>query len=81
MSKIIANGQKICRIRIHRGLSAKELAKIAGLSEFGLKRIENNCTKNPRPITAKLIADALGVDFDELFTIVNDNEKFEICIE
>lgn len=72
MSKVQAMGSKIEEIRIRNGLSANELAVKAGLSEFGLKSIECGRTKFPRPKTAKAIADALEVSFDELFSIVSE---------
>lgn len=68
--RITTNIQKLIASRIRQGLSQYGLSKKAGICKQGVSRIENGLTPSPR--TAKAIADALGVEFDELFSISVD---------
>lgn len=63
-------GSEIKRIRKSKGLSQKDLAKIADISEESLRRIENNYN-NPRFDNLDDILNALGIDFE----IILMNEK------
>ena len=61
-------GNRIELIRTKRGVSQKELAIQVGISGASLSAIERGLSK-PRPKNSKAICDALGVEFEELFTI------------
>ena len=56
-------GSEIKRIRKSRGVSQKDLANIAEISEESLRRIENNYN-NPRFDNLDDILNALGIDFE-----------------
>lgn len=56
--------------RIKKGYSLRDLAEKINLSNGYLCQIENN-QRHPSPKTAKLIHNALGVDFDKIFFIDN----------
>lgn len=62
-------GSEIKRIRKSKGLSQKDLAKFAGISEESLRRIENNYN-NPRFDNLDDILNALGIDFE--ITLMNE---------
>jgi transcriptional regulator with XRE-family HTH domain len=56
-------------LRLNAGLSQKDLAARAGVSEHTIKRLEGGHRKRPYPSTRRRIAAALGVaiaDVDEL---------------
>lgn len=61
--------EKIKHLRVKKGLSLRDLSQKTGIAFSTLSLIENGKT-SPRPKTAKAIADALEVDFDEIFKIV-----------
>jgi transcriptional regulator with XRE-family HTH domain len=71
-------GEKIRRIRKDKGLSQKELASRAGITQSALVAIEKNKTKNIFLAVAKGISKSLNVSFDFLFETDEDNriEKF-----
>ena len=58
-------GKHIRAARLEKGLSQKELANAAGISENALWEHETN-RSDPRLETAVLLADALGITLDEL---------------
>ena len=60
--------------RFAAGLSQKELAERAGISRSGLAYIET-ARHGPRAITARAIADALGVSVAELFPEIDDTKS------
>ena len=62
-------GSEIKRIRKSKGLSQKDLAKIADISEESIRRIENNYN-NPRFDNLDGILNALGIDFE--ITLMNE---------
>ncbi len=62
-------GSEIKRIRKSKGLSQKDLAMYAGISEESLRRIENNYN-NPRFDNLDDILNALGIDFE--ITLMNE---------
>lgn len=62
-------GSEIKRIRKSKGLSQKDLAKIADISEESIRRIENNYN-NPRFDNLDDILNALGIDFE--ITLMNE---------
>lgn len=62
-------GSEIKRIRKSKGLSQKDLAKIADISEESIRRIENNYN-NPRFDNLDDLLNALGIDFE--ITLMNE---------
>ena len=69
MRKIIINIDKFTEFRIKKGYTISSLSKLVKISKSGLRKIELS-ENSPSPTTAKSIADALEVPFDELFKIV-----------
>jgi tetratricopeptide (TPR) repeat protein/transcriptional regulator with XRE-family HTH domain len=62
-------GDIVRTFRRRQGLSQEELAESAGLSIGAIRKIENGHTATPRPVTARLLADALklvGAERDRL---------------
>ncbi len=68
--KITLKDNNLQILRIKNGLSCFGLSKLAGLSKLSVERIEQKLV-NPRPQTAKKICQALQVDFDEIFKIID----------
>lgn len=58
-------GENIRRIRILRGMSQKELAEKAGMTNVLLNNYEHG-VRNPKAETLKKLADALGVSLEIL---------------
>jgi len=52
--------------RQERGYSVRRLAEAAGISHTEIIRIEDGSRKQPSPGNLKLIAEALGIDFEEM---------------
>jgi tetratricopeptide (TPR) repeat protein/transcriptional regulator with XRE-family HTH domain len=52
-------GEMVRDHRRLRGLSQTDLAALAGLSVRGLRKLESDGTAHPRPVTLRLLADAL----------------------
>ncbi len=65
----------VCLLRMERGLSQKQLAEAAGLSQPRITDIERG-DANPTLLTITRIANALGVRVERLFAdkVVNDAE-------
>jgi transcriptional regulator with XRE-family HTH domain len=61
-------GRRICDLRMIRRLTQVEFAERAGLSEDGLKDIEQGRSCDPRLCSLLKIVDALGITLDELLT-------------
>lgn len=59
---------KVEQLRIKKGWNLRELANIARVSFSCISKVEKG-ESTPRPNTAKAIADALEVEFDEIFKI------------
>jgi len=72
MGKIISRSN-FKSIRIKAGKSQNELAKLTETTVGTISRLENQLS-GTSPKTAKAIATVLGVEFDELFHIVNHEE-------
>ncbi|WP_168190104.1 helix-turn-helix transcriptional regulator [Caloramator sp. E03] len=68
MKKVLAKPNNLQVIRIKKGFTYRALGKKAGISYLSIIRAEEG--KNIFPKTAKAIAEALEVDFDEIFKIV-----------
>ncbi len=64
---IIPNGHEILRKRVLSGLNKMDLAKAAGIPHSSVIRAESG--KSVSPKTATGICKALGMKFDDLFTI------------
>jgi len=56
---------KLKRLREQRALSLTDLAQVTGLSRVTINRIENGKQK-PMPRTTRKLAEALGVQVEEL---------------
>lgn len=67
--KIKVLTKKLVEIRIRKGLNQTELADIAGITSGYVSQIENELY-TPSPKVAHKIAEALSVDFDEIFLII-----------
>ncbi|HYE81661.1 MAG TPA: helix-turn-helix transcriptional regulator [Clostridia bacterium] len=67
--KIDSKKMKIERIK--KGMSIAALSQASGLSVSSVWKIENEFTA-PTPSSAKKICQALNVDFDQLFMIVDE---------
>lgn len=64
------DSKKIRELRIKQGLSLRELSNIAGVNIAVISKLENGHS-SPTPKTAKKITDALGIAFDEIFSIIS----------
>lgn len=65
MERLLGEESPVKIWREHRGLSASELAREAGLSRAYVSQIESGA-RSPGIDALKAIAQALGVDIDEL---------------
>lgn len=59
-------GEWIAETRNENGLSQRQLAELAGLSNTEVWRLESGERKNPSPATLKSLAPHLGVTYEEL---------------
>lgn len=59
---------ELASLRIKKGLSLNQLARSTKLNSGVISRIESGAV-SPRPETAKKICEALGVEFDTIFSI------------
>lgn len=66
-TKIIPRGEIISRTRILAGLNKLDVAKAAGIPHSSVIRAERGQSVSPK--TAVGISKALGLEFDEIFTI------------
>lgn len=71
-------GIDICKIRIRQGLSVNSLAKKAGLSPAAVSKIERGVSRSIRPLSAQKLCNALGMPFDDLFTIEEMDQTQQI---
>lgn len=72
MDAIVVKKRAFVERRMKQGLSLKSIAERANVHYATVNRIENGKT-NVNPVTAKAVCDALGVQFDEVFEIVEKN--------
>lgn len=74
-------GQAIKELRLKKGITQEELATKTDTKTRTIQRIENDEVK-PRAYTVHRIAEALGVDFEKLTGIAEDNEinKAEVLL-
>lgn len=64
-------GNQIALMRMKQGLTLRQLGAMADLSASSIAAIEKGVSL-PRPGTAKRLCDALGVAFEDLFSIESD---------
>ena len=58
--------QNIKKRREKAGMSQDKLSKLAGVTLYAITKIESRATLDPRVLTVKKIADALGCTIDDL---------------
>lgn len=68
------SGNAIQRFRYVKGLSLSDLAEKTGLTKSYLSKIERG-SRRGSPHSAKVIADALGVDVEDIATIEVERES------
>lgn len=66
---VIPLGDRLKDRREEKGLTQHQLSCIAGLPGNAIFRIENQCVKKTSILRAKAIADALGCQVEDIFTI------------
>lgn len=57
----------LMQIRLDKNLSTNQLARLSGVSQSQITRIENNYISNVSLITAYKLANALDVDIFDIF--------------
>jgi transcriptional regulator with XRE-family HTH domain len=55
------DGAELSRLRRERAFSLRELAKLAGVTQDNIWKIESGRTRRPHPSTVRKLAGALGV--------------------
>lgn len=68
-------GETIKKIRKAKGLSQRELAKLAGVSDATISKLENN-TANITMENIKKIVSALGFSFEEILKIAKEGKIY-----
>ena len=63
---LIYRGARAAELRIKKGLGRPSFAQLVGSTRETIRNAEEGFTQ-PRPELVKAIADALGVDIDELY--------------
>ena len=63
-------GELLRDSRLRAALSQEELAERAGLSVRAVGKLESGETSRPRPVTVRMLADALGLEEPELAAFV-----------
>jgi XRE family transcriptional regulator of biofilm formation len=74
MDAIPRLGERIQRLREHRGLSIQELALRAGTSYQSIWRIERGTQRDPSVALMRGIARALGVGIDHVIGMFTEND-------
>lgn len=69
MVKIKVNCSTLTELRIRKGMLGTDLARDVGITRQGVYGIESG-RANPSPALAKKIAEVLGVEFDDIFSLV-----------
>jgi transcriptional regulator with XRE-family HTH domain len=72
------SGNRIELARMSRGLTLRELGNMANVTAGSISAIERGVSK-PRPKTAKLLCDALKMDFNELFIVAEVKKELKSC--
>lgn len=68
MAERSMSGKHLRDIRMRKGLSQTQLAKDAGVSRVTIRRLEKQGLEHCVLLTAKIIAEALGVTIDDLIS-------------
>ena len=66
--------------RRSRGMTQRELATKSTISQVQISRFENGHRTNPRRSTAKLLADALKVDVEDIFPTDGRTEPLRLLV-
>jgi transcriptional regulator with XRE-family HTH domain len=64
-------GDRIARGRTKARLSQSELAKAVGVTRSWIGAVETDRISRPRPASLRLLADQLGLDYNELLAITD----------
>jgi transcriptional regulator with XRE-family HTH domain len=67
----LKSANRLDEMLIRHGFSRRAFSKKAGIGEATIIQIFNG-SRNPSPRTAKLIVEALGLQFDEVFAIIKE---------
>lgn len=67
-------GQRLRRLRTHKGLSLDELAATTGVSKPYLWRLETSSDANPSVEVVQKLADGLGIAISELLSAPEDRK-------
>jgi transcriptional regulator with XRE-family HTH domain len=63
---VAAFGELLRNSRLRAALTQEELAERAGLSVRAVGKLESGETTRPRPVTVRMLGDALGLEDPEL---------------
>jgi transcriptional regulator with XRE-family HTH domain len=63
-------GELLRDSRLRAALTQEELAEHAGISVRAVGKLESGETSRPRPVTVRMLADALGLDEPELAAFI-----------
>lgn len=69
-------GKKIKNLRIQKGISKVDVARICGITQTAYANIENDITKSITIEIGKGIARALSMNFNELFNSEENEDRF-----
>lgn len=69
--------EKFVELMIRKGFTRRSLAEAAKVGESTVISIANG-GRNPSPKTAKLICEALEVEFDDIFEIVKTKKEPQV---
>lgn len=69
--KAYGNENSLASLRLKKGLSQKKLAELSGMRQPNIARLESG-NQNPTIRTMNRLADALGVDVNEIQTIFEE---------
>lgn len=69
--KSIPLSERLRQLREQAGMTQASLAEASGVSEIGVKQIEQGRRENPRWDTMKRLAKALGASLDAMATEVS----------
>ena len=64
--KALTIGELIAKGREEKGLSKRELSRIAGISDTELNRIESGEREQPNPKTLRKISQHIGINYNDL---------------
>lgn len=74
MQILVKDIQKFKELIILNGFSQRGLARTIGITSGFMSEVANG-NKNPGPMVAKLIANELGVDMEEIFLLKSANKS------